>query len=207
MLFRGIKKGKLKLLKENHTMAKRIIALFLISFYLLGTGVLVAQEAQEQIQWLTWEEAIEKVETEPRKIMMEVYTEWCVWCKRMDEKTFKNESIIKYINENYYAVKFDAEQKDEIEFNGKTYKFVKSGRNGYHELAAELLKGRLTFPTLVFMEEDTQVIQALAGYKSPMQFMQMITYFGENRHRNTPWSTYKKSFAPPQQMLINNEDN
>ena len=48
------------------------------------------------------------------------------------EKTFQNESIINYINDNYYAVKFDAEQKDEIEFNGKMYKLVKSGRNGYH---------------------------------------------------------------------------
>ena len=188
-------------------MTKRIIALFLMSFYLFSSGVLNAQETPEEIQWLSWEEAIEKSEIEPRKIIMEVYTEWCIWCKRMDEKTLQNDSIIKYINENYYAVRFDAEHKDEIEFNGKMYKFVKSGRNGYHELAAELLRGRLTFPTVVFMEEDAEVIQSLAGYKSPMQFMQMITYFGENRHRNTPWSTYKKSFAPPQQMMIKNEDN
>jgi thioredoxin-related protein len=186
-------------------MAKRITALFLISFCLLSVNALLAQSESAKIQWLSWEEALEKVEIEPRKIVLDVYTEWCVWCKKMDEQTFENESIIKYINENYYAVKFDAEQRDEIEYNGKVYKFVKSGRNGYHELAAELLKGRLTFPTLVFMEEDMEIIQSLAGYKSPMQFMQMITYFGENRHRNTPWSTYKKSFAPPQ-MFIKNDD-
>ena len=63
-------------------------------------------------------------------------------------------------NECQLAVRFDAEQKDEIEFNGKMYKFVKSGRNGYHELAAELLRGRLTFPTVVFMEEDAEDIQS-----------------------------------------------
>ena len=159
-----------------------------------------------KINWLSWEEAVALNEIKPRKIVMEVYTDWCIWCKRMDGQTLSKESIIKYINENYYAVKFDAEQRTEIKYGDKVYKFVKSGRTGYHELAAELLKGRLTFPTIVFMDEKMEVIQSIAGFKTPMQFMQIITYFGENRHQNTPFSMYKKSFVPPM-TLIKNEDN
>ncbi len=166
---------------------------------------LKAQEQLDTIKWLSWEEAVAKVDEEPRKIIMEVYTDWCIWCKRMEKHTFSNQSIVRYINDNYYPVRFNAEEKSEIEYENKVYKFVKSGKNGYHELAAELLKGRLTFPTIVFMDEDLDVIQSLAGYKTPMQFMQIVTYFGDDRHRNTPWATYKKSFVPNLRMVKNKD--
>ncbi|MEO0341254.1 MAG: DUF255 domain-containing protein [Bacteroidota bacterium] len=164
-----------------------------------------AQEQLDTIKWLSWTEAVTMAEAEPRKIIMEVYTDWCIWCKRMEKQTFNNQSIVKYINDNYYPVRFNAEEKDEIEYEDKVYKFVKSGNNGYHELAAELLKGRLTFPTIVFMDEDLDVIQSLAGYKTPMQFMHIETYFGDDRHRNTPWATYKKSFVPNLRMVRNKD--
>lgn len=149
-----------------------------------------------QINWMTWEEAMQLSESEPRKILLDVYTEWCYWCKRMDESTFRDTSIAGYINENFYPVKFDAEQKQDIEFKGKVYKYMKSGKKGFHELAAVLLNGRLSFPTLVFLDHEHNVIQSIVGYKTPVQFEKIATYFAEDHFKKTPWSTFKKNYKP-----------
>ncbi len=58
---------------------------------------------------------------EPRKVMIDVYTKWCGPCKMMMRNTFTNADVISYINENFYAVKFDAEGPDPVEFKGKTF--------------------------------------------------------------------------------------
>ena len=153
-------------------------------------------ESQELINWLTWEQAFEKSQQQKKKILVDVYTDWCGWCKRMDKATFQKHHIAKYVNENFYAVKFNAEQKEDISFNGKTYKFVKNGRRGYNQLAAEITRGRLSFPTIVFMDENLNVIQPVPGYKDADQFEQIITYFARNEHMKTPWDKYQKSYQP-----------
>ncbi|MCB0705052.1 MAG: DUF255 domain-containing protein [Saprospiraceae bacterium] len=147
------------------------------------------------INWMTWEEAVAASKENPKKIMVDIYTDWCGWCKRMDTNTFQTAAIAEYVNEHYYAVKFDAEQKGDIEFNGKTYRFINNDRRGYHELAAELTKGRLGYPTTVFLDEQLSVIQSIAGYKSPEDFEAIITYFGGDFHRKMPWDKYRQSFS------------
>ncbi|MBR9920811.1 MAG: DUF255 domain-containing protein [Bacteroidetes bacterium] len=147
-----------------------------------------------KIQWMSWEEAVAASNENPKKVIVDIYTDWCGWCKRMDTNTFQQEKIANYINENYYAVKFDAEQKEDIEFNGKKYSFVNNNRRGYHELAAELTKGRLGYPTTVFLDEELSVIQSIAGYKSPEEFEIIITYFAGNFHKKMPWDKYRESY-------------
>lgn len=150
--------------------------------------------ASDKIAWLTWEEAIEMNEKAPRKIVVDIYTEWCGWCKRMDASTFANPDIADYVNANYYAVKFDAEQKEDIIFKGKAYSFVANGKRGYHELAAEITGGMLSYPTTVFLDEELNVIQAIKGYKDASSFEQIATYFGGNNHKKQPWESYQKNY-------------
>lgn len=189
---------------ENYK-AMRYLIIGLIGVLGLGLNPVSGQEETQKIQWMSWEEAVEKSRTEPKKVMLDVYTSWCVWCKRMDSSTLQEPAIVEYINEHYYPVKLNAEYREEITYEDKVYRFVRSGRNGYHELAAELLNGRLSFPTIVFMDENLEIIQSIAGYKTPAQFMRIVTYFGNDRHITTPWSTYKKSFVP-KMLMIKNQD-
>ena len=155
------------------------------------------------VEWLSWEEAVERSKTEKRKIFLDVYTEWCTWCKRMDKATFQQEDIARYLNENFYPVKFDAEQKEDLEYNGKVYKYVKNGNRGYHEFAAELLRGRLSFPTVVFLDENLELIQSIVGYKTPKQFEQIATYFGTNFFLKMPWSSYQKNYKS---IIVSDDD-
>ena len=160
------------------------------------TQKLLQQDNGEAIKWLSWEEAVALSQKEKKKILLNVYTDWCGWCKRMDKTTFQEHNLARYINDNFYPVKFDAEQRVEMEYKGKTYKYVKNGQRGYHELAAELLKGRLSFPTVVFLDEDMDVIQSIVGYKTPQQFERIATYFAGGHYKKTPWSTYQATYRP-----------
>jgi thioredoxin-related protein len=174
--------------------------LYFSVIFFLASGVLLAQDAANSIQWMSWEEAVERSEKEPRKFLVDIYTDWCGWCKRMDATTFQEPHLAAYINQHYYPIKFNAEQREEISFRGKSYEFVNKGKHGYHELAAEITQGRLGYPTLVFLNEDMEVIQAINGYREPLEFEQIVTYFGGDYHRRMPWERYTKFYEPLQAM-------
>lgn len=167
-------------------------------------SVSVAKAKQATINWMSWEEAKERSKAEKRKILLNVYTEWCGWCKRMDQQTYSKPEVAQYINANFYPVRFDAEQKNELEYQGKTYEFTSNGKRGYHELAAELLRGRMSFPSVVFMDEKFELIQSIVGFKQPEAFAQIIAYFGEDFYKKTPWSTFQKKYKP---QLIDTRQN
>jgi thioredoxin-related protein len=151
-----------------------------------------------KVKWMTLEEALEKSKTEKRKIFVDVFTERCGWCKRMDSTTFVNPAVAQYLNENYYPVKFDAEQQKEVVFKEKTYQFKKTGARGYHELAAEWLNNRLTYPTVVFLDESQGTIQPLPGYQDATKMEAILNYFGTDSHKKTPWESYEKKFNQQQ---------
>lgn len=180
----------------------RLVAVFLwgivsiVAFSFTGRTESVKAAEPGGIRWYTWEEAIQMSKIEKRKIMVDVYTQWCGWCKRMDKTTFKNPTIVSYLNSHYYPIKFDAETKEDIEFQGKTYRFVNNGMRGYHELAAEITRGRLSYPTIVFLDENFDIIQSIPGYREPLEFEQIITYFGTNSHKKMPWEKYRSVYKP-----------
>jgi thioredoxin-related protein len=148
-----------------------------------------------KVNWISLEEALERSKTEKRKIFVDVYTDWCGWCKHMDSTTFVNPKVANYLNEHYYAVKLDAEQQQDIIFKDKTYHFKKTGSRGYHELAALWLNNRLSYPTVVFLDEYQNLIQPVPGYQDATKMEAIINYFGSDSHRKTPWETYEKNFT------------
>lgn len=155
--------------------------------------------AQESINWMTFEEAQVAQKVEKRKLFVDMYTDWCGWCKRMDATTFKNPEVVNYMNEHYYAVKFDAEADKPIKFNGKDYKLIRRGKRKYHELAVEFIKKSsrpyLSYPTFVFIDEDLSIIQPIKGYKTPEQLLPILSYFAGDYHKKMSWSKYQKQYS------------
>ncbi|MBK7096456.1 MAG: thioredoxin fold domain-containing protein [Saprospiraceae bacterium] len=150
--------------------------------------------SQEKINWLSWDEMVQMQKKAKKKIVVDLFTDWCGWCKKMDKTTFENPVVIKYINENFYPVKFNAEQTEELVFEGKKYKFVNQGRRGYHEFAAALTQNQLSYPTYVFMDEEIQLLQVIPGYQEAKSFEYIINFFGGNFYKSVPWTKFEKEF-------------
>lgn len=182
-------------MKNPFTIVSTVILLLF-----LFTGVSSKQNLAtepEKVNWMSFEEALEKSKIEKRKIFIDVYTDWCGWCKVMDKKTFSEPAIAAYLNAKYYPVKFNAEQKEDIIFRDHTFKFVAQGRRGYHELAAALLQNKLSYPTVVFLDEDLNLIQPLPGYREPKEFHPILQFFGDDLYKSMKWNKFQEVYESP----------
>ena len=153
--------------------------------------------AQTQVKWVKMSKALEQAETQKKKIFIDLYTDWCSWCKKMDVATFQKPDIAEYVNANFIPVKFNAEHRGEITYQDQAFDFVKYGKRGYHQLAAELSKslGRLSFPTIIFLDENQNVIQPIPGFQDPKSFEVIMHYMGEDHFRTTPFKAFSANFS------------
>jgi thioredoxin-related protein len=143
---------------------------YLLFLFLLAPAILVAShdthDSNENaaIKWLTIEEVEEKVKQEPRIVFVDVYTDWCGWCKKMDRGTFADPEVVKYVNENFYAVKMDAEGKDKVTFLGKTVSPAALSKN----------MGVNGYPTIVFIDPGFEKVQPIPGYRDAEEFLDIL---------------------------------
>lgn len=159
-----------------------------------------AAEAGTVVKWMTWEEAVEKNKTQKKKIFVDVFTDWCGWCKVMDKKTFPDAAVAKLLNEDFYAVKFNAEQTADVVFNNITFKYIDGGGGrGVHQLAAALLNNQLSYPNFVFLDEDFKIIpvfpgyQSLPGYRKPEEFHIFLAYVSDEIYKKMGIEDYSKN--------------
>jgi thioredoxin-related protein len=150
----------------------------------------IVKKVPSKIEWISFEKAVFLNDMKPKKIFIDVYTDWCGWCKRMDAGTFKDSLISNYISENYYAVKLDAETKDTIRFRDKVFVFKPEMKS--NELAISLLNGKMGYPSFVMMDEKYSILQPLSGYQTTEELLPVLKFYGSNAYLTTKWEDYSK---------------
>jgi thioredoxin-related protein len=159
------------------------------------TGI-YAQSA-EKLKWYTFAEAQQLNKKNPKKFLIDVYTDWCGWCKVMDQNTFNNATIAAIIDKYFYPVKFNAEKDADVDYKGKTYKLVvdPNTKKGYHELTQVLFNGQSSgYPTICYMDQETNIIQAISGYQTPQQIEPILQFFGSDSYKSISWESFTTSF-------------
>ena len=165
------------------------MSLFKLCLFALFIVFSYAIQAQE-IKWMTWEQAAAANEKQPRKIFVDVFTDWCGWCKRMDATTFKDPAVVAIMNEKFYAVKLNAEQKESILWKDQEFKWMPGGRAGFHKLAYDLLDGKLSFPSFVMLDGSFSRIAISPGYKTGDAFVKELKFAAEEHYKTTTWQQY-----------------
>lgn len=160
----------------------------------LVNGGFVAAPAEE-IQWETIEAASLAAPQDGKKLLVDLYTDWCGWCKVMDRETYSDPRVVKYINEHFHPVKFDAEQKGKINVGGETFDYI-AGRR-IHSLALSMFgENRPSYPTTVFFEKNLEIITQAPGYIEADEMLMILHFLGSDSYKKMSWSDFSSTYKP-----------
>ena len=153
-------------------------------FFILIQFQLYSQE----INWMSLDEVREAQKTNPKNVLIDVYTNWCGPCKLMDRNTFSNTDIIRIINENYYAVKFNAEGNDTVTFMDKVFtnpnfdSTKTQRRNSSHQFTQFL--GVNAYPSTLFFDSEMNYLTPVKGYLNPKQIEIYLLLFKDDTYKD-----------------------
>jgi len=175
--------------------------LFAIGLTLFATGFSQQQSLMPPVQWLSFEDAL-MLNAEraayglpTKKIFIDVYTDWCGWCKRMDATTLSHPVIADMLNRDWIPVKLDAERQDTVIINNQVFVQENPGvQRSPHQLAQALLQGQIGYPSLVLIDEMGRPIQVIPGYKTAPQLEMLLNFFSSNAYKTTGWEDFQRIF-------------
>ncbi|MEE9406786.1 MAG: thioredoxin fold domain-containing protein [Polaribacter sp.] len=150
----------------------------LIIFF--GSLVSFSQNEKTSLKVFTFSEVEELHQKKPKPVIVFIYTNWCKYCHGMEKTTFKNKKVIQLLNENFYFIKLNGEEKNDITFLGKIFVYKPTGTNtGIHELANELAskKGRISYPTTVFLNLKLEIDLQLNGFNKAKDIIKLLSKF------------------------------
>lgn len=165
-----------------------------VLFLFMGVIILSAGQGRAEVKWYSFEEAMALNKEHPRKIFIDVYTDWCGWCKKMDQSTFTNQVIANLLNTKFYAVKFNAESTKPITFAGKTFVNEGTRTRNPHQLAVALLQGKMSYPSAAYMNEEMQLLTGVPGYFEPKDLEPILDFFATDSYKSVSYQDYIKNF-------------
>lgn len=119
----------------------------------------VSVAAQPMVYTFGQIDSLQRVEK--RNVVVFIHTDWCKFCRMMEQTTFKNTELVSTLNRQFYFVSLDAEQRRDISFNGRTFRYKPSGANtGIHELAVELgtIDGQVSYPGICILNPGYEIV-------------------------------------------------
>ena len=157
--------------------------LFFIFFVLFNSFVF-----SQEINWMSLKDVAEAQKTNPKNVLIDVYTNWCGPCKLMDKNTFSNSDIIRIINKNYYAVKFNAEGNETVKFMNKVFtnpnfdSTKTQRRNSSHQFTQFL--GVNAYPSTLFFDSEMNYLTPVRGYLNPKQIEIYLLLFKDDSYKD-----------------------
>lgn len=165
--------------------------------YLLLFSVIIITSAKvkqpmAKLHWLKLDEVSSNIKDQPKPVIIDIYTDWCHWCKVMDKNTYENQKVADYISEHFYASKINAETRDTLLWRGKMYTY--NANYKIHDFALYATNWQASFPTTVIIPDTNADPIAIAGFMEPKEIEPILKYFGEGDYKNKTYEDFQKTF-------------
>ena len=149
------------------------------------------------ITWLPLKDALAQSKASKKKILIDFFTDWCGWCKRMDKTTYEDPQVIEALNRYFLPVKFNAEREDSVNYRGVPYTMKAQGIRSTHEFAIHILSGKMGYPTTSFLGMDHDLLTNIPGYIQADEMTMILKFFGENKHLSMSYDDFKQLETTP----------
>ncbi|HTY37949.1 MAG TPA: thioredoxin fold domain-containing protein [Bacteroidota bacterium] len=155
------------------------------AYYLSGPEEQPGQIQASEIKWYGFEDGTALARKENKKILVDVYTDWCVWCKKLDKEVYTNAAVGQHMSAHFIAVKLNAESQKSITFEGTSMSEA--------SLASSM--GVTGYPTIIFLDPESKPITRISGYMEPKEFTSVLRYVGEDQYKSTSFDEFRKAAA------------
>jgi thioredoxin-related protein len=142
------------------------------------------------VKWYSYAEAYELNKKKPRKMLVYFHTNWCNGCNIMKRTSFSSPALARILNDKYYLVDFNAENKDTVTFQGRAL----TGGAPFHQLLVSLGGEGIALPTLLFTDEKSDIIDRIGVYLTPEALLPIIEFYGYDHYKKASWQDFKKQF-------------
>ena len=125
-----------------------------------------------QVKWYSWNEGYAKAKKENKIVVMDVYTEWCGWCKVMDKKTYTHATVISKMASAFIAIKINPETDKNLTYDGKVY----TGKELVDLLSKNMVEG---YPTTIFFYLKSKKVYLEVGYLATEKFIPLLDKYSK----------------------------
>ncbi len=155
-------------------------AFYLISFFIVP---LLHQNAIAQLQVNSFESIENKMTMAPKPLVVFIHTNWCMYCKNMENTTFNNTDVIQQLNQNFYFASLNGESRETIHFLNKSFRFQPNGnKTGVHQLARELatVNNKIGYPTLAILNHKYEIIFQQQSFLNAKELIRILNKLSKN---------------------------
>jgi len=172
-------------------MSKFSTIIFIIAAAITTFSFKYAPSKKAKVNWQTTSDVSDQWAANKKPIIVDIYTDWCHYCKVMDNTTYSNDSIADYINQHFYRAKINAESKTAFQWMGKEYKYMPIYK--VNQLAIDLSQGKMVYPTTVIIPSNGET-QVIGGALSVQEMEMILKYFGGDNYEKMNWNDFVKGF-------------
>ena len=137
---------------------------------------------------MTFDDGFASAAKSGKKVFIDVYTDWCTWCKKMDKDVYPDSVVVRLMSSKFAAIKLNAEGSLPITFHGTKLSEAQFARS----------VGISSYPTTLFLESDGKPISIVPGYLPAPRFSDVLVFFAEEHYKRGTFQEFlKRSKSQP----------
>jgi thioredoxin-related protein len=125
-----------------------------------------SQVFAEGVNWKTFEKGLKDAAVSKKYGFVDVYTDWCGYCKLLESQTLKAPKVMEELQKNFVSIKLNAESEEVVTYKGKKITL--------RELSASW--GVEGFPTMLFLNSKGEIIGSFASFAEADLMVNLLRY-------------------------------